>query len=747
MRSNNGNFHRNTVFPVRGIVLFLLTGFLSVQALAQQASPTPATTPVAVDTDVVRISTTLVQLDVTVVDDRGRVVKDLRTDEIEIYENGKKQPITNFSFVSAARAVTEKERKEAREAEKAKTGKDTVPIPTTNLKPEQVRRTIALVVDDLFLSFESAPSTRRALKKFVDEQMIEGDFVAIVRTGAGTGALQQFTSDKSILYAAIEGVKWNPNGMGGLSAFAPIRPTFQQMVTAEGSAEKTSAGEGSPDQFGGLNNARSMVTGTMGALRYIVEGMTKLPGRKSVIMFSEGWNMFNPDGFSDLDRLNSGLAKLIESANRAAVVFYTVDARGVQYTGITAADQMSLPTATRGSILPTPRAMAGVMNSRNAQLQNPQAGMDLLAKETGGFSIRNTNDLAGGIRRVLEDQSYYLIAYEPDSEFFEAAKRKFNKIEVKVLRKGLTARYRSGFINVADETVARQVFIEGGESTFELQRALMSSFAVNDLSLRLSALFGNAQQGSYVSSLLHVESDDLKFSDEPNGTKKAVFEVWAASFGDGGITADQIRKTYTLSVKPETYQKILNDGFVYFFMFPVKKAGPYQYRVAIRDTRSGKIGSASQFIQIPDVKKGRLTASSILIESHSTADWAKLFDANAGIARSTLQRDTALRTIKLGTVLQYGFEVYNAKLDAARKPSLQSRIRVFRDGELVLDGQTVPVDLNGQNDMKRVQLSGAISLSENMLPGDYILQVIVTDALAKKKEQVTAQHIQFEVVQ
>jgi hypothetical protein len=97
--------------------------------------------------------------------------------------------------------------------------------------------------------------------------------------------------------------------------------------------------------------------------------------------------------------------------------------------------------------------------------------------------------------------------------------------------------------------------------------------------------------------------------------------------------------------------------------------------------------------------------------------------------------------------IQYGFEVYNAKLDAARKPSLQSRIRVFRDGNLVLDGQPIPVDLTGQADMKRLQTSGALNLLKEMQPGDYILQVIVTDSLAKKKEQVTAQHIQFEVVQ
>ena len=85
------------------------------------------------------------------------------------------------------------------------------------LRPEQVRRTIALVVDDLQLSFESTAYVRRMLKKFVDEQMQPGDLVAIIRTGSGIGALQQFTSDKQQLYAAIERVRWNMRGGAGIN--------------------------------------------------------------------------------------------------------------------------------------------------------------------------------------------------------------------------------------------------------------------------------------------------------------------------------------------------------------------------------------------------------------------------------------------------------------------------------------------------------------------------------------------------
>jgi len=315
-----------------------------------------------------------------------------------------------------------------------------------------------------------------------------------------------------------------------------------------------------------------------------------------------------------------------------------------------------------------------------------------------------------------------------------------------VLGKGRTARYRSGVSKVADGTAVKQPVVEADAPVTVLKRALMSAFTTNDINLRLNTLYGNGQEGDYVRSLLHIDAKDLKFTDEPDGSKKAVFDVWAASFADTDLPADQIRKTYTLSVRPEGYQKVLDEGFVYFFNFPVKKPGPYQYRVAIRDSQSGKAGSATQFIQIPNIKKGRLTASSMVVENMTTQEWQKLMDPNSSAARSTSTMDTAIRQMKLGTVLSYGLEVYNAKLDASRRSNLQTRIRVFLDGKLVLDGQPIPVDLTGQTDMQRIGVNGALNLNDKMLPGDYILQVIVTDTLAKKDQQIAAQHVQFEVV-
>ncbi|MGB5015219.1 MAG: VWA domain-containing protein [Pyrinomonadaceae bacterium] len=710
------------------IVLTLL--FAAANILSQDTGASPKPTPP--DDDVVKISTNLIQIDVSVTDAKGKPITDIRPEEVEIYENGEKQTISNFSFVSSH---TE------RSVKPAVIDKTGVPIPQGTLSPEQIRRTIALVVDDLSLSFESAYQTRRGLKKFVDEQMQDGDLVAIIRTGAGIGALQQFTSDKRILYAAIEKVKWNPQGGGGISAFAPIESapdTSLQTSGDDGSTDEVPAAGGSGQSLDDFRT-QGFVTGTLGALRYIVTGMGELPGRKSVILFSDGFRILETDesGISTTGVVLDFMRALIDQANRSSVVFYTIDARGLVFTGFTAADSITNTS---------PEGMNRLASARRELLSDTQAGLSFLAEETGGLAIKNNNDLSGGVRRVLEDQSYYLIAYEPDSDTFDAAKRKYNKLEVKVSRKGATARYRSGFFNVADRP---SVPITANSLPLDqLETALVSPFAVNGLNLRLNALFGNDRvSGSFVRSLLFVDGSELKFTDEKDGMKKAVFDVMAMSFGDNGQPIDKIAKTYTITAKAESLKKIMKDGFVYHFQFPVKKPGAYQFRVALRDAQGGKIGSASQFIEVPDLKKERLSASSVLLENLSVKEWESLNDPNGGSVRGDPMTATALRRVKLNTVLRYGFEIYNAKFDNSKQPSLTTKVRVYRDGKLLLDGKDQRLDPAGQTDLQRLRSAGALVIGGKMLPGDYILQIIVTDGLAKPKQQIATQFVQFEVVE
>src|SRR5262249_49468839 len=131
----------------------------------------------------------------------------------------------------------------------------------------------------------------------------------------------------------------------------------------------------------------------------------------------------------------------------------------------------------------------------------------------------------------------------------------------------------------------------------------------------LTSFFANdARAGSYMRSVMHIDGHDLTFTDAPNNFHKCVFDVVAITFGDNGAVVDQpVGKTYTLSLPDEIYKRTIRDGLVYYLTVPIKKAGAYQLRISLRDTESRRIGSASQFIEVPDIKKNRLALSGLVL--------------------------------------------------------------------------------------------------------------------------------------
>jgi VWFA-related protein len=715
-------------------MIFLTTALFFLSALnifSQTAKPSASPTPP--DEDIVKISTNLIQIDATVTDKNGKVITDLKPEEVEIYENGVKQKISNFSFVSNVRDESE--------TSAVTPGSVAAPLPPKTVRPEQVRRTIALVVDDLTLSFESTHFVRQALKKFVDGQMQPGDLVAIIRTGAGIGALQQFTNDKRQLYAAIEKVRWNPAGGGGIGAFAPLESLLpgNAALSEEEQREEAESNQARDDS---RNDFRQSIfaTGTLGAINYIVRGMQDLPGRKSIMLMSDGFKLFtkSEDGFVDSTRVLDSLRRLVDQANRASVVVYTMDARGLQTLGLTAADNTGGRSADQ---------IEQSMTDRKSELFDTQDGLVYLAKQTGGLSFINNNDLSGGIRKMLNDQSYYLIGYQPDDEIFDPKIRRFNKLDIKITRPGARVRYRSGFFGVSDEQMEKpDVNLTAGQ---RITNALISPFAVNNIALRFNALFGSsAQQGAFIRSFLHINAQDLTFTDEADGGKKVVFDVLAIGFGDNGVPIDRISKTYTITIKKEHYNEFVKNGFVYDFTFPIKKPGAYQLRVALLDKASEKVGSANQFVEVPNLKKERLTLSGIVLENMKFEDWQLISQGKppTDAGRTNPLSDTALRQFKRGTVLNYGTEVFNAKLDASKKPSLTYQTRIFRDGKLFFEGKQVPVTLSNQAGYGKINVNGSLNLGTTMQPGDYVLQIVVTDNLAKEKRKIGTQFVQFEIV-
>jgi len=794
------------------LIIILAANFQTPRA--QEPTQTPKDTsakkpnaPPASD-DVVRINTNLVQIDVTVSDGKGRPVTGLKPEDFEIYEEGRLQRITNFSYVTASPASETPKASTpplvvSGRNEKARTVSVPAPVPPVILRPEQVRRTIALVVDDLGLSHESSARVRQALKKFVDEQMQPGDLAAVIRTGAGMGALQQFTTDKQLLHAAIDRIHYNLASRGDISTFAPIGGNGIGVQINDDSLALTYGGgqNQTRDERGGASFLRApgekldqfreelFSVGTLGALNFVVRGLKDLPGRKSVVLFSDGFKLYTEDPGNA--RIRDNLERLTDLANRASVVFYTIDPRGLQYLGITAADNLNAPLATMNAVNEkpvnvsnmTPEQIARLggldaalayakarelkpedqfykdvgnveqaITDRRSNFFESQQGLSYLATQTGGFLVKNNNDINGAIRRVLNDQTgFYLLAYRPD-DANGGGRRGFRTILVKTKLAGLHVRTRKGFYGFSEEEARRPIRRTADEQLFA---ALTSPFKSGEIKLRMTAQFGYDQvRGPFTQSLVYIDAHDLTYQEKPDGSRQAVIDIMAFTFGDNGKVIDHNDRAYSIQVGAKEFQRALKEGLVYIVTLPAKKPGAYQLRIAVRDHATEKVGSANQFIDIPDVKKGRLALSGMTIRGvrpaasmNSGAEPASsILKSNAVDELNDPLTGPAGRHLQSGMVMNYAYFVYNAQLDkTTRLPVLSTQLRLFREGAMIFAGQLNEYKGAPQKDSKQLVGGGSFKLGSDLPPGEYVLQVIVIDHLAKSGHQVATQWIDFDI--
>lgn len=355
------------------------------------------------DQPVFRLSVSLVQLDAVVTDHRGRHVTTLGPGDFEVFQDGRPQPVVAVSYVDTG-----------------ETWHDTSglpPLPPEALKPDDSRRVMAIVVDDLRMSFESIYYARRGLQRFVDDGFQPGDQAMLVTTSGATGG-SELTFSPNVLKATIGRLRYSMWGVRAASALDPV----------DGIPNEEPLGA-----FQEHNFAESAIEG----IERTIDALKPMPGRKSVILVSEGFTVF---GFGmDNDFIRESLQRLVDRANRAGVVLYALDPRGLAVTGVSPADGVSAARASRLSA------------QRSSALRDSQDGLRYLAGETGGFAVINNNDLAGGMRRIIGDQQgYYLIGYQPEAgTLSEDSSGRFRHVKIKVREKGLRVRTRSGFYGIA----------------------------------------------------------------------------------------------------------------------------------------------------------------------------------------------------------------------------------------------------------------------------------------------------------
>ena len=693
------------------------------QSQTPQPSPTPAV-PLVRDTsdqDVVRITTNLVQVDV-VVTKEGKQVTDLKPEDFEIFEDGRRQTITNFAYVSTSgqvRHTTSSGSLIARSPDKV----SDAPVAAKPITAEQVGRTMAIVVDDLGMSFEAVARTQTKLTKFISENLSPTDLVAIIRTGGDVGALQQFTTDRNVLQNAVAQLKWNPCSRVGLVVLPPARST------------------------GGPNSPLCMMNAgpsdTIKSLSFILRGMSELPGRKSMVVISDslpvehqqisiedpalsrmktGQREVNTNlPVSDLD----GLSRLAEIAIRSSVVIYTVASQGLQTVGPHPADAISYPPlGTRTT--PDQDVIARLVLDRSRTLRLNIEGADMIARQTGGFMIKNTNEFEFG--RVLEDQSgYYLIGYRPAAGTFD---RRFHEIKAKVKRGGMTLRTRAGFYGVT------QPDAPGPPSTLSerMGRAVASPFGASGINVRLTPLFvDDPNRGPMLRLFVVLDANDLTFIEEADKSNAAHLALSTVFFGENGSVVRQHDHSATLRLRGEPFERAQREPLVYSFDIPAKDAGKFQFRIVVADTSSSRIGSAGQFLTIPDLKNG-LALSGILLQPDKNS---------SSSSNEDLFLAAALRSFRQGTSLLFGYTIYNATADAARSSRLTSQLVIFRDGRRIFSFNPSPVNTKDQADLNRISAGGRLEIGPEMTPGEYVLLVMVEDQSVKR---TATQWVPFEVI-
>ncbi len=647
-----------------------------------------------------KVSVTEVQVDAVVTNREGRAVTDLSKDDFEIFENGQRRELTYVTFV------------DGRGANAALPVRRTEPAVLPGaLRRESISRTVAIVVDDLRMSFQGVNNTRETLRRFVREQIRPGDLVAILSTSGSLGPLQSFTTDPHMLNAAIDRLRLYLRGGGQAGQVQALGP----------------GGETDDVEISRIKH-RLFAVGTLGGLKHVIAGMQDLPGRKSVVLFSEGQALVqrprkeNPVTLDELHQVSS-------AANMSAVVIYCIDVRGLVYPGLQAQDDTATADATQ---------VQEALANRAEKIRDEQDGLRLLARATGGIAQINDNDLNGALRRVLEDQSgYYILGFRPDEDSAERIARqgKFRTVSVRVKPSGLRVRYRGGYMGGSDSLEP-----ERRTTAQRLMAALVSPFTDGGIRLRLTPMVAFGPDGSPVlQALIHINGSDLSFEQtDSDGRQTARIDIVGATEGRIGHRDSSTERTFTIRAEPSGLEQIRSKGFVYRLQYQRPAPGAYQFRIAVLDEATGKIGSASRFIEIPDVRRGATAMSGIAM---CEGDQRTRLTAGSTDAQEE-DASMALRVFKRSQPFSYGLTVYNARTDSRTgEPGFELQPRLLRDGQVVWRGG--PMSLAAGPNSRQLLTGGVMRLGDSTQPGEYIFEVQMVDK--KSRATVGTQWTDFEL--
>lgn len=584
-----------------GVCVLLLTASLSAQTKPQSPSEP--------QDDVIRVNTELVQTDVMVFDKKGHFVDGLKADQFALKVDNKPQTISFFERVTSGKANAERNGNQA---------SGTTANSTTSSSTVTVRgRTVIFFIDDLHLAPDSLERSRKALTEFIDHGMTENDQVAITSSSGQIGFLQQFTNDQVALRSAVARLNYKPNPKVDMEQ--PPMSEYIALKIREGDENALNyyvselqkqncfkAGAGGAVictmslqgmKLAVRQRAQEMVVATapvvdttLITLEKLMKFAGQLPGRKIVFMISDGFYL-NDRKSGTIDRIK----RITDAAGRAGVVINTLDARGIisEVLGVTN---------------DRPIDEGGWMAGTNiGEISRSQDGLNALAGDTGGRAFRNTNaPMAEFVAKVLDETAnYYLLAWRPDTE--EQKRGKFNHIQATIIgRPELTVLLRNSYFKTAPLPILslKKKSDKDPEKAREDDMRLVIDAPVSQNQIPTSLDLRPAQipgVGTRVTATIQISRDALTF-DLSDGKKSSDLDIGGIFYDDKGKPLSSFVGRLRVFPVPENASADRRSSAVYAFHAWLP-AGLYQVRVGVRDIKSGRIGSAMQFIEIPKVNR------------------------------------------------------------------------------------------------------------------------------------------------
>jgi VWFA-related protein len=558
-------------------------------------------------------ATSAVVVDVVVRDRQGRPITDLAIADFEIFEDGVAQEIGALSMVAPeVPGVTDERRRVYNTGISKATAAETVDRTKSEGDAPPGHTIVAILFENL--SPENRGGAIRAATTYLDTPERPGDLVGVFSAGLALNTVTTFTNDRTVLRKALEAA-----AMQGTAREVDTR------LSAAGAEVRGAAGTGGIDARvnaladveaainDGFRDLSSMQRGhgALDGLNAVVSGLARLPGRKTIIYFSEGLAL---RAGKATDGLVHRFNVMVERANAANVAVYPIDAMGLRVHSQQMLHGAEIQNASKGMLNgPDGGGMSVDMTNSIMEGGSTSHVFGRLAKETGGFVIESTNDLAAGFRRIDADRRFhYLLTYTPRRTEFSG---EYRKIEVKVKRRNAVVRARSGYrADRSLATIPTQIY-EAATLAALAADPRPTSLVAEARALRMPT----AADPGQLAVLVRVPADQVRFeTDAALGRFRSDVTVLARIRDEAGEVVRKASHPYRLD-GPIAERARAAQGDLVFFRQPSLPPGRYTLEYAVADALGGRAGTGTVPFEIVAAAPSLLVAGDLVVARRAEA--------------------------------------------------------------------------------------------------------------------------------